>query len=1336
MYWRRAAALSIASLGLVDSAYGSLVTITEYASACSAVYTTGSRSVTIVQPTVTVEPQPWSDAAANSGTAFVLEVSPSGISSGSTKRQSSSIAYLMANGNTTTDGTLATHYKITKGQLTGVSGGFISTSANVANQPFGLSAGVNGISTTFAVKSGSLGWANATFTGGAASFFKVPASRIDNAQVIVRFGGNIDPSWSSVVLMAMPLTVVSPTNNATQSTSMATNIIIGGSSSASQTGKSGASSIVGGSTSFTLTSGAPTSTALSANGLCGANNGYWSCPGSGFGDCCSSYGYCGSTDVYCGSGCQTTFGKCSPSNSSSSVSAPAVSSMPSMSASSTTSSASTSFSVPPAPTFACPANNGQTVTDLSGVQYSIGCGEDTTIGAYGSSRVQDSFNECFALCDNFPGCVAWTYTGGDNGVGAGVCFFKNQPAVFTSGTAAQVAAIRMSPVQSAGASTSSQASSSSSAGSVTTATFTGPINPPGLPTGGMPTTFPSINTTAYNSSFAMGSTTASSMPTLASSSGPASMSASSMTSAGSMSSSSSASASSTATAHPVSPNGHCGIAGNGGSVEGYTCAGSAFGMCCSASGFCGNSTDYCVAGCQSPYGSCTPTSGSIITISGYCGNTYGGQTCLGGIFGNCCSIYGSCGSTAEFCGPGNCDPMHGSCSPSPSGPGVTPSVSASMSSSAPAATNSQSLACNNTQESYPYTDASGSQYQVQCNTTYTGNVCQQVQEPDMASCINTCSANAECQGVGYDTTSGTCYEYCSFSSGGTGTFSPNVQFASIQKRAVVQGGTTYTYQVTTAYTSVSSMSGSTSSASSMSTMSASASTTSSSAGSSSSGSSSVPSTSLSMSSSMGMTSSSGMPSSSSSMATSASSSSSASSSLSSSAMSSSSMSSSMSMSMSSSQSSSGLSSSSTPSSSSGSPTISSSTSSSPYVTPTATQVFTCPGVSNQTITDQYGRQFIVKCGADTTTGNYVIDPAPNSWNDCFAACFAETKGVQICTGFTYQSYGDANGIGRGNCFIKNAASQPGGMMTFRTPDSTPYEFVGAIHVAYYNAAADTSTAVSASSSSSSASSSMMSSTATTSSASSSVSSSSSGAMSTTSSSQSSTSSPAITTTSSSSSFTPTTTTTTTTTSSSTLPYLIIASPTAADFGDTSTANQDDSYADITLPFPMRIYSVSSSNAFASTNGYISLLYGQAQYQTQALPNSHIPNNTVVPWLDDLYISGSASPRQGIFYQANDTGVTFEYYVGRYQGTASQIYHFTVDYLVANPGVFLYTYYMTGGVADNGINAAVGVQGVMSDGTEGSVTYSAFSNGITPGLVVRCDTNQGTCVTISTGQGND
>ncbi|KAK5708870.1 hypothetical protein LTR17_020275 [Elasticomyces elasticus] len=111
------------------------------------------------------------------------------------------------------------------------------------------------------------------------------------------------------------------------------------------------------------------------------------------------------------------------------------------------------------------------------------------------------------------------------------------------------------------------------------------------------------------------------------------------------------------------------------------------------------------------------------------------------------------------------------------------SSSSTTSSSAPTATTSQSLACNNTQQSYGYTDpSSGSQYQVQCNTTRAGGVCQQLQTPDMSSCISACSANTQCEGVGYDSTAGTCYEYCSFGTGSAPAYSPNVQFASIQKQ--------------------------------------------------------------------------------------------------------------------------------------------------------------------------------------------------------------------------------------------------------------------------------------------------------------------------------------------------------------------------------------------------------------------------------------------------------------------------------------------------------------------------------------------------------------------------
>jgi len=42
--------------------------------------------------------------------------------------------------------------------------------------------------------------------------------------------------------------------------------------------------------------------------------GYGSCSG---GKCCSKYGYCGTTDAYCGTGCQSSFGHCNGSSTSS-----------------------------------------------------------------------------------------------------------------------------------------------------------------------------------------------------------------------------------------------------------------------------------------------------------------------------------------------------------------------------------------------------------------------------------------------------------------------------------------------------------------------------------------------------------------------------------------------------------------------------------------------------------------------------------------------------------------------------------------------------------------------------------------------------------------------------------------------------------------------------------------------------------------------------------------------------------------------------------------------------------------------------------------------------------
>ncbi|RYP80080.1 hypothetical protein DL769_002654 [Monosporascus sp. CRB-8-3] len=99
---------------------------------------------------------------------------------------------------------------------------------------------------------------------------------------------------------------------------------------------------------------------------------------------------------------------------------------------------------------------------------------------------------------------------------------------------------------------------------------------------------------------------------------------------------------------------------------GITCLGSEFGDCCSQHGWCGSTAAYCGEGCQSAFGTCDGGSGggggggggAPVSEDGSCGGA-DGVTCVGSEFGNCCSQYGWCGSSADHCGTG-CQPEFGS----------------------------------------------------------------------------------------------------------------------------------------------------------------------------------------------------------------------------------------------------------------------------------------------------------------------------------------------------------------------------------------------------------------------------------------------------------------------------------------------------------------------------------------------------------------------------------------------------------------------------------------------------------------------------------------------------
>ncbi|KAK8017687.1 carbohydrate-binding module family 18 protein [Apiospora rasikravindrae] len=104
----------------------------------------------------------------------------------------------------------------------------------------------------------------------------------------------------------------------------------------------------------------------------------------------------------------------------------------------------------------------------------------------------------------------------------------------------------------------------------------------------------------------------------------------------------------------LSPDGTCGGA------NGYTCAGSTFGDCCSSGGWCGSGADYCTAGCQAAFGACDEGAGDIST-DGRCGPRDGGnKTCTGSAFGRCCSGGGYCGNSDAHCSDG-CQSAFGTC---------------------------------------------------------------------------------------------------------------------------------------------------------------------------------------------------------------------------------------------------------------------------------------------------------------------------------------------------------------------------------------------------------------------------------------------------------------------------------------------------------------------------------------------------------------------------------------------------------------------------------------------------------------------------------------------------
>ncbi|CAK3989655.1 uncharacterized protein RCC_04503 [Lecanosticta acicola] len=356
----KGAAFGLALAALPLGVFSELVTITAYKPTCAALYTTvgasgGASTATVGLSTVTVTPLPspsvsaLSDSALNAGTPFVISVQPPTYGQSG---QAGTVRYLTYGGYTSTNASEAAEYRIVNGTLLEVGGGWVSTDGNVDSMPFAVSSTLGSIDSRFSSENSTIQWINTAFDDGAAQFFSVPAGN-GGSQIVVRFRGPQDASWTPVVLAATsPAGLAIEPAATTPAGSMVVSTVISmgsmtipyttpvtqsgpagysappASSSVPPPGYSSAPGISSAPASSSSSAGTGAGTApvvvpstttanVSPQGTCGVNG--FNCYGAPAGNCCSGYGFCGSDPTYCGQGCQPEYGDCDETTPSSAM---------------------------------------------------------------------------------------------------------------------------------------------------------------------------------------------------------------------------------------------------------------------------------------------------------------------------------------------------------------------------------------------------------------------------------------------------------------------------------------------------------------------------------------------------------------------------------------------------------------------------------------------------------------------------------------------------------------------------------------------------------------------------------------------------------------------------------------------------------------------------------------------------------------------------------------------------------------------------------------------------------------------------------------------------------
>ena len=164
------------------------------------------------------------------------------------------------------------------------------------------------------------------------------------------------------------------------------------------------------------------------------------------------------------------------------------------------------------------------------------------------------------------------------------------------------------------------------------------------------------------------------------------------------------------------------------------CGGSGFGDCCSEYGYCGSSASFCGTGCQSGYGAClgSPPDGYSSPGAGAGPSSSAGAGMSGGSGATTTRTSVNSISVIPLPSMSGGGPGASSGGQQPGGPGM-PGTIGGGSGTQPVVTPTSTSAICPAYDDRNFTDASGSSYGIQCSASYTGTIRSRLSNPNPAT---------------------------------------------------------------------------------------------------------------------------------------------------------------------------------------------------------------------------------------------------------------------------------------------------------------------------------------------------------------------------------------------------------------------------------------------------------------------------------------------------------------------------------------------------------------------------------------------------------------------------